>query len=75
MSNIRIQDKTRILSTVGHSEGTPPDLKGKHPILLTVLLLLAVQFLPTIALLGGGIPPHGTMIAQVLFLVQKSQYS
>ena len=26
-----IHDKTRILSTVGHSEGAPTDLKGKYP--------------------------------------------
>ena len=34
-------------------KGSPPDLKGKT---LTVILLLAIRFLPTITLPGRGIP-------------------
>ena len=49
--------KTRTYVTVGHSVATAPDLKGKTPLLHTVVLLRALQFLPTIPLPGRGIPP------------------
>ena len=28
--------KTKLYYTVGHSEGAPPDLKGKHPFTLYI---------------------------------------
>ena len=36
---------------------SPPDFRGLPPLLLTVVLLRVLQFLPTIPLLDGGMPP------------------
>ena len=39
------------------SKGAPFDPRGPTLLLLTVVLLRVLRFLPTIPLLGGGMPP------------------
>ena len=38
-------------------KGPPPDLKGKIPLIVTMVLLRVLRFLPTIPLLGGAMLP------------------
>ena len=54
--SVKKQEHMSLWDTV---KGPSPDLKGKTPFTPTVVLLQAIQFLPTIPLPGRGIPLQG----------------
>ena len=52
--SVKIKNNTKL--TLWKKE-PPPDPRGPTLLLLTVVLLWVFRFLPTIPLLGGGMPP------------------